>query len=148
MSKIQYELNCRSCDFAWLEDFSLDEVDNFKKNGYPSCPECEGTDTFIALSAVPVHFKGAGWSPQGYDKYQAMNESYSKSQLKIYDRKEDRAREMAGEHAEHEKRKLKHLNEVAKRTLGPDAAIKQHEAEKKIAAAREKGRKKGMDIHD
>lgn len=129
-----YEHNCRDCGKEWLEEHSIHEVEKYRQ---ASCPGCESVDTFIAVTtAGAVHFKGAGWSPDGYNKYKAYD-SYKGQGLEVFDRKEDLQRVNRGEAEQRELKKLKHLDRVAKRTLGPDAGVKQYEAERKIKAAGE-----------
>ena len=111
------------------------------KHTYPeTCPECEGDDVYRCVTdSGAVHFKGGGWSPDGYYRYNTydVHEKQGKK-ITLYDRKEDIEREMKGEVAEKEKRKLKRINEAAKRHLGPDAAVTQKEADRKIKEAVDK----------
>jgi hypothetical protein len=127
---MQYEHHCRTCDLYWLEEYPLEQFDN---NRYLSCPECESEDTHRCVTdSAAIHFVGPGWSPDGYYKSQALDK-YKKTGIKVYDRKEDHDREVAGQTREAELRRLKIENEVAKKTMGPDAAITQEEADRRIA---------------
>jgi putative FmdB family regulatory protein len=125
----RYEHSCRECDLTWAEDYSIHD------DPPDTCPECESNDVYRHVtSSGAVIFKGGGWSPQGYSKHTAW-EKYGRGQVKLYDRKEDCDREMRGEAELAETRKLKHEDAAAKRILGPDAGVKQHEAEKRIKKA-------------
>jgi hypothetical protein len=100
-----------------------------------ACPECESTDVYRHVTTSgAVIFKGGGWSPQGYSKETAY-EKYGKKQIKLYDRKEDLDRDMRGEAEQNELKKLKHEDRAAKKVLGPDAGVTQHEAERRIKKA-------------
>ncbi len=129
-----YEHHCRECNLYWEEEYSTKDLPP------DTCPQCEGLDVYRCVSdAGAIHFKGAGWSPDGYYK----NKSYDihKAQgkdIKLYDRKEDIDRDMRGEAMVREKKRLLKQNEAAKRHLGPDAAVTASEAETKIKAAGEK----------
>lgn len=121
-----FEHHCRACDLDWLEEYSV------KDNPPETCPECRSTDVYRCVTtAGAIIFKGGGWSPDGYynyKNYDTLKETGHK--VKLYDRKEDLDREMQGEKREAELKKLKRQNEVAKRTMGPDAGITQKEADK------------------
>ena len=128
MSKITYEHECRACGLNWLEEYGIHD------DPPDTCPECESADVYRCVTTSgAVHFKGAGWSPEGYSKTKPL-EKY-KGRLKLYDRKEDLKREMRGEAEAVELAKLKRQNEAAKRHLGPDAAVTQAEADRKIRKA-------------
>jgi len=86
-----------------------------------------------------IHFKGVGWSFDGYYKDAPLDTH--KGRLKLYDRKEDFEREARGEAEENTRRKLMRQNESIKRTLGHKATIGEAEADKKIKAAGEKAAK-------
>ena len=129
-----YDHKCRSCTFEWLEDYSLETFDWFKANGRNvPCPECDGEDTFRQLGVIPVHFKGGGWSPDGYYKYGAYDQHVAEGKkVEIYERTEDLDRVMKGERREAMKRRLKAEDRAAKRAFGPDAGIKQADADRRI----------------
>jgi hypothetical protein len=133
-----YEHHCRDCDLDWLEEHKVSDVDAFRNTGrYPSCPECESEDTYIAVTdSGIVVFKGGGWSPEGYGKHGYLDK-YKDQGVKVYDRKEDHDREAKGEAEQAELKKLKHLDRVAKRTMGPDAGVTQSEADAAIKKAGE-----------
>lgn len=133
-----YRHECRECSLVWEEEYSLAVFDHYKKHGLNfTCPECEGDDTYRHVTdAGAIIFKGPGWSPDGYSKDRGL-ETYKGQGIKIYDRKEDHDREVAGQAREAELRRLKRMDEAAKRTLGPDAGVKQDEADRKIKKAGE-----------
>lgn len=94
-------------------------------------------------TAGAVHFKGAGWSPDGYYKNQAYDaHKNSGKSVKLYDRKEDIDRDLRGEAEAAEKGRLLKVDQAAKRHLSPDAALTQEEADVKIKAAGEKAVKR------
>lgn len=123
---MQYEHHCRNCDLDWLEEYSMHD------DPPTTCPVCTSKDIYRCVTTSgAVIFKGGGWSPQGYynyNNYDTLKETGHK--VELYDRKEDLERVQKGERREAELRKLKRQNEIAKRTLGPDAAITQKEADK------------------
>lgn len=126
-----YEHHCRDCDLDWLEQYSVHD------DPPDTCPECESNDVYRCVTdSGAVFFKGPGWSPDGYYKHAALDK-YKGTGIKVYDRKEDHDREVAGQAREAELRKLKRLDEAAKRTLGPDAGVTQAEADAKVKAAGE-----------
>ena len=130
----RYEHTCRHCEIEWEEDYGIDEpVPTF-------CPECHSEDIYRNVTTSgAVHFKGGGWSPDGYytngayDKHVAEGKS-----VKLYDRKEDIDRDMRGEAEAAEKQSLKKVDAAARRHMGPDAGISQAEADVKIKAAGQK----------
>ena len=130
----RYEHHCNDCDLDWLEDYKITD------DPPDTCPECEGTDVYRCVTTSgAVHFKGGGWSPDNYYNYQAYDAHKAQGKsVKLYDRKEDIERDMRGEAALREKAKLKRINEAAKRHLGPDAAVTEKEADKKIKDAVDK----------
>jgi putative FmdB family regulatory protein len=127
----RYEHHCRVCELDWEEDYGLsDPVSD-------TCPECGSQDMYRCVTTSgAIHFKGAGWSEDGYYKNAALDTH--KGRLKLYDRKEDYNREAKGEAREITKRKLMQQNEVIKRTLGHSSVIKEAEAERKIKKAEDK----------
>ena len=126
-----YEHQCRTCKLEWGEHYGLDDKPP------ASCPECKSPDVFRCVTtAGAVHFKGAGWSPDGYNKYRAYD-AYGKGGVKIYDRKEDHDREVKGEAEASELAKQKHLDRVSKRAFGPDAGVTQDKADAAIKRAGE-----------
>lgn len=129
-----YEHTCRECDLIWEEDYSVHD------DPPDECPECGSDDVYrhVTTSGVVV-FKGAGWSPTGYSKHTAYEQHKAEGKsVKLYDRKEDIERDMRGEAGERELAKLKKQDAAAKRHLGPDAAVTQVEADRKIQAAKDK----------
>ena len=136
-----YEHQCRNCDLNWLEEYSIHD------DPPDTCPECESTDCYRCVTdSGAVFFKGPGWSPDGYYKQTALDK-YKDQGIKVYDRKEDHDREVSGQARELEKRKLKRLDEVAKRTLGPDAGVTQDQADRAIHKAGEE-RTKQVQVKD
>lgn len=136
-----YDHECRSCETAWQEEYSLEVYDWFKMNNKNvDCPNCDGTDTYRCVTdSGAVHFKGAGWSPDGYSKDQAYEQLQKEGKnVTIYDRKEDLERDMKGEKALAVKARLKKEDELAKKYLGADAALTQDKADKRIKAAVDK----------
>jgi hypothetical protein len=131
---MRYEHKCRSCDFEWLEEYSLEVYDAMKAGNLTlSCPKCEGYDTYRCVGRVPVHFLGGGWSPQGYYNYEAYDQLKREGKkVTLYDRKEDLERELKGEKKEAVTKRLKRENELAKSIIGPDAAITEREADRRI----------------
>jgi putative FmdB family regulatory protein len=128
----RYEHQCRKCSFSWEETYKSDEP-------IPdSCPDCGAKEVFRCVSAPAFHLKGPGWALDGYSKM--ANIQSLKGRLKIYDHHEDYFRESVGEAKEKKKRMLMKQNEVIKRTLGPDAVIKEKEANVKIDKAAKKAR--------
>lgn len=129
-----YEHHCRACEKDWREYHTLEDFEAARTIG---CPKCESNDTYICVTTSgAVHFKGGGWSPQGYSKDTAY-EQWGSDNVTVYDRKEDCERVMKGEAKEAEHRKLKRLDKAAKRHLGPDAALTQEQADKAITRAGE-----------
>ena len=102
--------------------------------------ECESEDTYRCVTdSGAIHFKGAGWSPDGYYKNQAYDQLQREGKkVTLYDRREDLQRVMKGEKAEAMKKRLKREDELAKRYMGPDAAMSQEKADKRIKAAVDK----------
>lgn len=135
-----YEHKCRACDIEWLEDYSLEVFDKLKAAGDPlTCPECESEDCYRCVGQTPVHFKGAGWSPQGYSKDQSYEQLEREGKkVTLYDRREDLQRVMRGEKAEATKARLKREDSLAKKYMGPDSAMSQAQADKRIKAAVDK----------
>ena len=127
---MQYEHHCYACDLYWIEEYPLADFD---KNKHLTCPECSSNGTHRCVTdSAAVHFIGPGWSPDGYYKSQALDR-YKDTGVKVYDRKEDHDRDVAGQTREAELKRLKRENEIAKKTMGPDAAITEAEAERRIS---------------
>ena len=128
---ITYVHECRDCGHVWELSYGLnDEIPT-------TCPSCKQSCVFRQVTTSgAIQFKGPGWSPTGYSKFSAY-EKLKKQGQKVtrYDSKEEHDRITKGEAELIEKAKLKKLDEVAKRTLGQDAGLKQHEAEAKITKA-------------
>lgn len=133
-----YRHECRECKLVWDEEYGLDVFDHYKKHGLNfTCPECESEDTYRHVTdSGAIHFKGPGWSPDGYSKDRAL-EKYKDTGIEIFDRKEDHDRVVAGRAEQQELRRLKRLDDAAKKTLGPDAGVTQAEADRKIKKAGE-----------
>ena len=133
-----YRHTCRACKLDWDEEYSIHD------DPPSSCPECSSTDVYRNVTtAGAIHFKGGGWSPDGYYKNGAYDQHKAEGKsVKLYDRKEDIVRDMRGEAMVHERTRLKKVDEAAKRHLGPDSALTQKEADKKIQAAGEKAAKR------
>lgn len=133
-----YEHHCRDCDLDWLEQYGIND------DPPDTCPECESTDVYRCVTTSgAIHFKGAGWSPDGYSKDRAL-EKYKNTGIKVYDRKEDHDREVKGQAEQRELARLKRMDEAAKKTLGPDAGVTQAEADRKIKKAGEERVKTGQ----
>jgi len=136
-----YRHSCRDCDVEWDEQYSVGECSRLMEAGENlACPECESTDTYRQVTdSGAVHFKGAGWSPDGYYKNGAYDTHKEQGKsVKLYDRKEDIDRDMRGEAELAERARLKRVDEAARRHIGPDAGLTQSEADTKIKAAGEK----------
>ena len=98
---IQYEFKCRDCGYEWLEEYTAEDC----PRGGLQCFDCGGKDTYRCVTtAAAVHFKGPGWSPDGYNKQKPL-EKWGK-RLTLYDRKEDRDRVLRGEAEQNELQKL------------------------------------------
>jgi predicted nucleic acid-binding Zn ribbon protein len=139
-----YEHKCRECDHEWEEVYSLDAFMQHTAINYTfDCPWCESEDTYRCVSAVPTHFKGGGWSPQGYYKNEAYDKHVAEGKsVKLYDNKEDIDRDMKGEAEVAERVRLKTVDGAARKHLGPDAGLTQKEADTQIQAAGEKALKR------
>jgi predicted nucleic acid-binding Zn ribbon protein len=128
---IIYVHECRDCGHIWELTYSLvDETPSI-------CPVCLENDVFrhVTISGA-VKFKGAGWSPTGYSKFTAYEKLKAKGQsVTLYDSKEEHDRVSKGEAEVFEKKRLKKLDRISKRTLGVDAGVTQKEADVKIKKA-------------
>lgn len=126
---MRYEHSCRACGLEWAEDYGMNDAPP------DECPECGSDDVYrhVTTSGAIV-FKGGGWSPEGYNKHTAYDK-YSRGQVKVYDRKEDRDREMRGEAEAAELAKQKKLDTASKRAFGGDAGVKQADADAAIKKA-------------
>lgn len=136
-----YEHNCRQCNIEWEEEYSLDVFEAYRIAGKNlACPKCKSRNTYRSVTTSgAVHFKGAGWSPDGYYKNQAYDTHKAEGKsVQLYDRKEDIERDLKGEAAVREKGKLKKEDAAARRHLSPDAGLTQDEADKRIQAAVDK----------
>lgn len=130
-SGIDYEHECRACGLAWLETYSLAA---FEENAELQCPECTSYDTYrcIGSKGFTLAGGGVGWADQGYygnsayDSYKEVGQD-----VKLYDRKEDIERELKGERAANEHRKLKYRHELEKKIYGK-STITEESAKKKI----------------
>lgn len=137
----RYRHTCRDCEVEWDEDYSVAECSRLMDAGENlACPDCESTDTYRQVTdAGAVHFKGAGWSPDGYSKTRAYEQHVSEGKsVKLYDRKEDIDRDIRGEAELVEKAKLKRVDALARKHMSPDAGLTQAEADVRIKAAGEK----------
>jgi putative FmdB family regulatory protein len=124
-----YEHHCRACDLDWLEEYSVND------DPPTDCVECGSTDMYRCVTTSgAIQFKGPGWSPDGYSKDRAL-EKYKNQGIKIYDRREDHDREVKGQAEAAELRRLKRLDQAAKKAFGPDAGVSQNEAEAKMKKA-------------
>ena len=127
----RYEHTCRACKIEWEEDYGITD------DPPADCPECGSDDIYRNVTtAGAVHFKGSGWSPDGYYKNGAydIHKAQGKS-VQLYDRKEDIDRDMRGEAEAAEKGRLKKVDAAARKTLGPDSGLSQAEADVKIKDA-------------
>jgi putative FmdB family regulatory protein len=129
-----YRHTCRACELDWDEEYSI------HADVPADCPDCGSDDLYRNVTtAGAIHFKGGGWSPDGYYKNHAYDSHVAEGKsVKLYDRKEDIDRDMRGEAMVRERRRLKAVDTAAKRHLGPDSALTQKEADVKIKAAGEK----------
>ena len=133
---ITYEHVCNDCGFEWLMEHALEELE---ENRHLPCPDCDGEDTFIAVTtSAAIHFKGPGWSPQGYSKTVPLENLAKQIPVTTFNSKEDHDRVMKAEAREAELKRLKKENEAAKKALGPDAAVTQKEADRRISKAERK----------
>lgn len=128
---IDYQHACRACDLEWLETYPLKDFDD---NAELQCPECTSYDTYrcIGSKGFTLSGGGVGWCAQGYygndayDTYKAQGQS-----VELYDRKEDIERDLKGERAQNEHRKLKYRHELEKKVYG-QSTITEESARKKI----------------
>jgi putative FmdB family regulatory protein len=129
---IEYEHECRTCGLVWIEEYGLSDPLPFE------CPECKSNDIYRCVGSAGFQLKGGGvgWHKDGYYGFKAYD-TYLKDGLRVqrFESKEELNRVERGEAEAAELRKLKRLNEVAKRTLGPGAAVTEQEAAKKIKKA-------------
>lgn len=126
-----YEHACRDCGEEWLEDYSLDTYDWLKEHDINlECPSCGSDDTHRCISSVPTHFKGAGWSPTGYYKYQPYDDLQADGKkVTLFEDKADLDRVQQGEKKQRILKRMKREDELAKRHLGPDAAFTEKRAD-------------------
>lgn len=129
-----YGHQCRECDCEWSDEYSLVIYDQMKAEGKNvPCPNCDSEDTYRQLGVLPIHFKGAGWSPDGYYKYHAYDQHQKEGKkVEIYENKHDMMRVMKGERRQAFMRRLKREHEAAKRHLGPDAGLTEAEADRRM----------------
>jgi putative FmdB family regulatory protein len=129
-----YRHTCRSCETDWDEEYSIHD------DPPRQCPVCEDYDVYRNVTTSgAVHFKGAGWSPDGYYKNGAYDSHVAEGKsVKLYDRKEDIDRDMRGEAEASEKKRLLKVDRAARRHMSPDAGLTQAEADVKIKDAGEK----------
>jgi putative FmdB family regulatory protein len=129
-----YRHTCRACEIDWDEIYSIHDEPPTE------CPECGSDDVYRNVTTSgAVHFKGSGWSPDGYYNYNAYDKHKAEGKsVKLYDRKEDLDRDMRGEAEHHEKQRLLKVDRAARRHMSPDAGLTQAEADKKIKAAGDK----------
>jgi len=129
-----YNHVCRECGEDWLEEYSLETYDYLKKHGVDiDCPTCESDNTYRAVGHIPVHFKGGGWSPQGYYKFEAYDQLQAEGKkVTRYEDKAEMDRVIEGEKKEKILKRMKREDELAKKYLGPDAAFTEKRAEKAL----------------
>jgi predicted nucleic acid-binding Zn ribbon protein len=129
-----YEHACKECDYAWIEEYSLELFAWMKKHRYTlQCPSCTSSDTFRCINRVATHFKGGGWSKDGYYKYEAYDQLQREGKkVDRFERKEDLERVMKGERAEAAKARLLKEDVAAKRAFGPDVALTDAQAQRRI----------------
>lgn len=133
-----YEHECRDCELEWQEQYSLDYYDKLKAHEKETgeglgCPDCYSTNTYRHVGHIPVHFKGGGWSPQGYYKYEAYDQLQSEGKkVTLYEDKAEMDRVMEGEKKQRVIKRMKREDELAKKYLGPDAAFTEKRAEKAL----------------
>lgn len=130
-----YNHVCRSCGLDWNAEYSLEIYDEMKeRDEVLACPDCDSADTYRAVGHVPVHFKGGGWSPQGYYKYEAYDSLEAQGKkVTLYDDKAEMERVIEGEKKQKILKRMKREDELAKKHLGPDAAFTEARAEKALA---------------
>ena len=135
-----YEHSCRGCGKDWLEEYNLEQYDWLKENNIAlSCPNCDSEDTFRCINHVPVHFKGGGWSPDGYYDFNGYDQLQAEGKkVTRFDDRDDLKRVMKGEKAEATKARLKREDELAKKYFGPDAALTEEKANARIKKAVDK----------
>lgn len=127
---ITYVHDCRDCNIEWEEEYGLNDLPP------DQCPNCGSEDIYRCVTQSScVIFKGAGWSPTGYSKKPKQEKLAREGRYQEFESKEDLARVMRGEAEQNELQKMKDLNEVAKKTLGPDHAVTQREADEKVKQA-------------
>ena len=126
-----YEHVCRTCGNEWQDTHTLEDYAEHRED---PC-ECGSTDCYIACTtSAAIHFKGAGWSPDGYNKHRSLDK-YKKQGVKVYDKKEDHDREVRGEAEQAELKTLKAKDRAAKKAFGHDAGVTQKEADAAIKKA-------------
>jgi len=135
-----YQHICRKCGNEWLEEYDLKTFDFLKAEGINlPCRECGGSRTYRAINRVPVHFKGGGWSPDGYYQFHAYDQLQAEGKkVERFEDRTDLQRVMKGERREGMLKRLKREDELAKRHFGPDAAMTQEKAEARIKKAVDK----------
>ena len=129
-----YNHVCRECGEDWLVEYSLEIFDEMKaENEVLLCPACGGLETYRAVGHIPVHFKGGGWSPQGYYKFEAYDQLQAEGKkVTRYEDKAEMDRVIEGEKKEKILKRMKREDELAKKYLGPDAAFTEKRAEKAL----------------
>lgn len=127
-----YEHYCGRCDMVREVNYPLSDFD---KNRHMLCPACKA-ETHRLVGGSTFILTGGGWAKDGYSKMGAY-EGYKRSGHKVtlFDNKEDHDRVVEGEAREIEKKKLKRLDRLSKKHFGPDAGVKQKEADRKIEKA-------------
>jgi len=133
---IDYEHSCRACGLTWVETYNLSDTPP------DSCPKCASEDVYRHVGSSGFVLKGSGWASDGYYQFGAYDRIKAKGQeVTRYERKEDLDRVLVGEAVEKEKKNLKRLDEVAKKTLGYKHRVTEAQAEKKLAKAKEEALK-------
>lgn len=116
MRGIDYEHACRACGLEWLENYSLSA---FEDNAEMQCPECTSYDTYRCIGSKGFRLLGGGWAESGYYGYRAYDDHKAQGKkVELYDNKQDLERDLKGERAVLEKRKLKYRHELEKKVFG------------------------------
>lgn len=109
---IDYEYACRRCLQSWLERHRLDD------KGPKDCPVCLSEDIYRCVGSSTFFLKGGGvgWSDLGYYKFNAYDKLKSQgNKVEFFDTEDDCEREVQGEKALREKKKLKRRDELERK---------------------------------
>ena len=136
-----YNHVCRDCGLDWNAEYNLAVYDEMKeRDEVLGCPDCDSANTYRAVGHVPVHFKGGGWSPQGYYQYEAYDQLQAEGKkVTLYDDKAEMDRVIEGEKKQKILKRMKREDELAKKYLGPDAAFTEKRAEKALKKRMKRG---------